>query len=293
MPLEYFEPTSLDEALGVLRQGKGRYGLFAGGTDIVLQWRRRIRDCQGLVNVKQLPDIRSWCLEEGSGLSVGAAAPMREIETSPVVREHFPSLVDAIQVVGSVQLRNLATLGGNLCNASPAADTAPPLMVLGATVVFVDGSSPESLPLQKFFKGPGKSVLSPAGILLAVKAPEPKARTGDCFQRFTPRSAMDIAYASAASRVTLDKRGLIEDVAIALGAVAPTPIRAYRAEERLVGHEPTPELLAEAGAQSMQECQPIDDLRASATYRRALVRVLVQRTLTQALIRARRRAEVE
>jgi carbon-monoxide dehydrogenase medium subunit len=216
---------------------------------------------------------------------------MRELETSPAVLAGFPSLVDAVRVIGSIQLRNIATLGGNLCNASPAADTAPSLIVLGATTTFVDnGAAARTIPVEEFFTGPGASVLGPDGLLLWINVPEPDGMTGDSFERLTPRGAMDIAIASAASRVTLDPSGgRVENVAIALGAVASTPVRARRAEDLLRGHEPMPELLVKVGTLAKEECSPIDDIRGTAAYRRAMVSVLVRRTLKRAIERAKRR----
>lgn len=289
MRLEYFEPSDLAEARELLRRGAGQYKVLAGGTDIILQHRRGVKRCRGLLNIKRLPDIRTWSAEPGKGLRIGAAAVMRDLEISPQVSQRFQALVDSLKVLGSVQLRNIATIGGNLCNASPAADTAPSLIVLGARVVYTaDGTSPQTGPLEEFFVGPGASILGPDGLLLRVDVPEPQALTGSSFERLTPRGAMDIAIASAASRVTLDPSGgRVVDAAIALGAVAPTPVRAPRAEEILRGREPTPELLERAGAVAMEECRPIDDIRGSAAYRRAMIGVLVRRALARSIARAR------
>ena len=289
MRFDYFEPTSLDEASGLLREGKGARKPLAGGTDIIIQLRRRAAGAQGLVNLKRISGLLRWSYGPGEGLRLGACTPMRELETSAVVAERFPSIHEAIQVVGSLQLRNLASVGGNLCNASPSADTAPPLMVLGATAsVWTDESRRETVPVESFFEGPGASVLGTGELLLSVEVPEPAPLTGDAFERFTPRSAMDIAIASAAAAVTLDAAGeRIETARVALGAVAPTPIRALRAEEYVQEREPTPEVLERAGRAAMDECRPIDDIRGSGPYRRELVRILVQRVIGRAVARAR------
>ncbi len=143
--------------------------------------------------------------------------------------------------------------------------------------------------MEQFFSGPGRSILGSDGLLLSLDIPEPESNSGDCFQRFTPRGALDIAIASAASRITLDQSsGRVQDAVIALGAVAPTPVRATQAEEALVGHEPTPELMSRAAKIAKEECNPISDIRGSAPYRQALVEVLVRRTLDQAVERAKR-----
>ncbi|MDE0028782.1 MAG: xanthine dehydrogenase family protein subunit M [Deltaproteobacteria bacterium] len=289
MRFDYFEPTSLDEAGALLREGGGARKPLAGGTDIVIQLRRRAAQCQGLVNLKRIPGLADWCCARDGGLHIGACTPMRDLETAAAVAGGYPSLFEAIRVVGSLQLRNIASVGGNLCNASPSADTAPPLMVLDAMASYrTDDGAEQSVPVEDFFAGPGASVLGNAGLLLSVDVPEPAPHSGDAFERFTPRSAMDIAIASAAAAVTLDTDGQrVEAVRIALGAVAPTPIRAVRAEELVREKEPTPELLQQAGNAAMEECNPIDDIRGTAAYRKELVRILVGRVLRRAVERAR------
>lgn len=289
MRFDYFEPTSLDEASGLLREGKGARKALAGGTDVVIQLRRRVVRTDGLVNLKRIPELSGWTCEPGRGLRLGACTPMRDLETSAAVGDRFPSIREALQVVGSLQLRNLASVGGNLCNASPSADTAPPLMALGAMAsLWTERSRRETVSVENFFEGPGASVLGPGGLLLTVEVPEPEPLAGDAFERFTPRSAMDIAIASAAAAVTLDAAGQrVRAVRIALGAVAPTPIRAFRAEDLVREKEPNPKLLEWAGAAAMEECRPIDDIRGTAAYRKELIRVLVQRVLRQAVERAR------
>ena len=291
MRFDYFEPTSLDEAGNLLREGGGDRKPFAGGTDVIIQLRRRVLRTQGLVNLKRIPELSSWVCEPDKGLRLGACTLMRDLETSTELGSRFPSIREALQVVGSWQLRNIATLGGNLCNASPSADTAPPLIALSAAAtVRTEESRHETMSVEGFFEGPGRTVLGAAGLLLSVEVPEPPQHTGDAFERFTPRSAMDIAIVSAAASVTLVASGdRGETVRIALGAVAPTPIRAFRAEEAVLGKEPTKELLEGAGRAAMEDCRPIDDIRGSASYRKELVQILVQRVLRQAVQRARAR----
>ena len=292
MRFDYFEPTPLDEASGLLREGKGARKPLAGGTDIVIQLRRRVISTEGLVNLKRITELGGWACAPGKGLRLGACTPMRDLETSAAVEGRFPSITEALRVVGSLQLRNIASVGGNLCNASPSADTAPPLLALEATArVHTPESRQETVPVENFFTGPGASVLGTGGLLLSVDVPEPAPRTGDAFERFTPRSAMDIAIASAAAAVTMDAAGdRIEAVRIALGAVAPTPIRALKAEDLVRGKEPNPKRLEWAGAAAMEECRPIDDIRGTGAYRKELIRILVQRVLRQAVERARARA---
>jgi carbon-monoxide dehydrogenase medium subunit len=278
----------VDEAIGVLGGPHGTFKALAGGTDVIINLRRRSVAYDGLVNIKRIPGMAEWSSTPGQGLRIGAATPFGELEASAEVASRYPALLEAIKVIGSLQLRNMATIGGNLCNASPAADSAPALLAARANATYINGSDgPVTIPVEQVFLGPGRSVVGPTGLLFGVDVPEPRVMTGSCFQRFTPRDAMDIGIASACSQVTLEPgSGRIGEVAIALGAVAPTPMRAMKAEDILHGREPTPDLLAQAGTLASGECSPIDDLRGSASYRRDLVAVLVRRTLETALARA-------
>ena len=258
MRFSYYEPTSVDEATAILSGPHGTFKALAGGTDVLINLRRRAVAYDGLVNVKRIPGLAEWSATPGQGLRVGAAVPFGDLEASPEVVSRYRALVEAIKVIGSLQLRNMATIGGNLCNASPAADSAPALLAGHATVTYTNGGhGPATIPVEQLFVGPGRSIVGASGLLLGVDIPEPAPMTGSCFQRFTPRDAMDIAIASASSQVTLEPgTGRIDDVAIALGAVAPTPMRAGRAEDALLGREPTPELLAQAGTLAARRVFP-------------------------------------
>ena len=197
---DYYEPASVGEAIDLLHRGGGNYKLIAGGTDVIINLRRHTERCRALINIKKMPDIATWSADAGKGLHIGAATPFQELERSTTVIQQYPALLESMVVIGSLQLRNQATIGGNLCNASPAADSAPSLMVYGAMVTYVDdGQGERTLPVEQFFAGPGRSVLGPTGVLLRVDVPEPTKDTGACYLRFTPRSAMDIAIASVAS----------------------------------------------------------------------------------------------
>ena len=245
------------------------------------------------MNLKRIPELSGWTCEPGGGLRLGACTPMRDLETSAAVGERFPSIVEALRVVGSLQLRNIASVGGNLCNASPSADTAPPLMVLGAAASLrTPEARRETVPVEGFFEGPGASVLGTGGLLLAVGGAGAGAALGRRLRAV--HAALRHGHRPspvAAAAVTLDAAGgRIEAVRIALGAVAPTPVRVSKAEELVLGKEPAPKLLEWAGAAAMEECRPIDDIRGSAAYRKELIRILVQRVLRQAVERARAQA---
>jgi carbon-monoxide dehydrogenase medium subunit len=201
-------------------------------------------------------------------------------------------LVDGASIVGSVQTRNMATLGGNVCNAAPSADTAPPLLVLGAPVDIAGPSGRRQVPLERFFAGPGQTVLARDEVLLGFVIPTPAPRTGGRYERHTPRAEMDIAVVGVAALVTLEPdRDLIREVRIALGAVAPTPVRVPDAEASLAGQPPSDEAFERAAELAMLAARPISDVRGSAAFRRHLVRVMTARCLRQAVERARSQAQ--
>jgi len=193
-------------------------------------------------------------------------------------------------VVGSRQTANMATVGGNLCNAAPSADTAPPLLVLGAKARILGPRGERLLPLEEFFLGPGRTVLEHGEVLVEVLLPPPLPRSASAYRRHTPRQCMDIAVVGVAAFLALDEAGeKIAEARIALGAVAPTPIRAHRAEALLVGRPASPEVLGEAALMAREEASPISDVRGSAQFRRYLVGVMTEAVLEEALSRARGR----
>ncbi len=282
---EYYEPRTLDEALDLLaREGEDGAAL-AGGTDLLLRMRRRLGNYRAVVNLKQIPGLSGVRWTE-QGLSLGALTTFRAIETEARVGLKYAALRDAARVIAGVQLRNLATVGGNLGNASPAADSVPPLVALGARVTVASSTGTETLPVEECITGPGSTILSPGKIFTTINIPAPKARSGNAYLRFSPRSAMDIGIVGVATSVTLDAQGRYEGCRIALGAVSAMPMRASAAEETLIGERLSPQLAEEAGRLAAQAAEPITDIRGSADYRRAIVRVLTSRTLHEATERA-------
>jgi carbon-monoxide dehydrogenase medium subunit len=220
-------------------------------------------------------------------LTFGSAVTVGQIAANQRIQQDYTALAIGAGLIGSVQIRNMATVGGNLCNAAPSADTAPPLLVLGAQAVIASARGERKIPLETFSLGPGQTVLQPGELLKEIVVPKPPKGSGSFYLRHTPRARMDIAVVGAAAAITLDADGKIADARLALGAVAPVPMRAIKAEALLHGQRLTDELLREVGAAAAQEAQPIDDLRASAEYRRHLVSVLTQRALRGALVRAK------
>jgi len=277
---EYLEPTTIEEAIVLLARHGEQARVLAGGTDLLIRMKARQWRPQYVVNIKGIPGLRGIS-QNGGGLSIGALTTVREVETSPVIRQNYGSLAYAASQLGSIQVRNSATIGGNLCNAAPSAELAPPLLGLGATARIRGPQGERNVPLEEFFTGPGKTVLGPGELLVGLEVPAPAPGSGNAYIKHSPRRAMDIAVVGVAAWV-LQEEGLCRDCRIALGAVAPVPMRARNAEATLRGQPLTDELLAKAGQAAMAECSPIDDIRGSAEYRREMVRVLTQRAVKQA-----------
>ena len=288
---EYHAPTTLNEALALLRQhGEGARPL-AGGTDLVVQMKENATKFAApshVVNLLRIPELTGIDFNQNDGLRIGAGTSMMEVVQSPIIRERYTAIAEGAALVGSYQTMNMATVGGNLCNAAPSADIAPPLLVFDAEAVIVGPSGRRSLPLEEFFFGPGKTALASGELLAEVRVPVTSAGTGSAYDRHTPRKQMDIAVVGVAAALTL-ANGRIERARIALGAVAPMPMRAGRAEAQLEGETLSDEVLARATDAAVEECSPISDVRGSAEFRRHIVRVMTGRMLRAAAERVRRR----
>ena len=290
---EYLAPGTIVEAVAALN-AHPKAMVLAGGTDTLVRMKARVWAPDMLVDIKRIPGMTDLNYDRKAGLTIGAAVTMRQVELSETVQKHYPAIAQGAQVVASVQVRNRATLVGNLCNAAPSADTAPGMIVLGAKVRIAGPKGRRSMLLEKFITGPGQTALKPGEMVTAVQVPPPGPRTGSAYARHTPRGAMDIAVVGVGVGVTLAPRtGACEDIKIVLGAVAPTPLRARKAEKALKGQAPTPELIDKAAEMAAEEARPIDDVRASAGYRRDLVRVLTRRMIAAALEDARKGAQAK
>jgi len=219
-------------------------------------------------------------------LHIGAGARISDVGRHDVVRESYPALAHACEVMATTQIRNMATVAGNLVNGSPCADTASPLLVYDARLVLATRADRREVPLGAFYKGPGQVDVAPNEILVAIVVPPIAARTGSAYQRLSARSSVDMAAASVAALVTLDGQGRCVTVRVAMGAVAPTPLRCKQAEALLADQAPDAEHLAWASAAVGKAASPIDDVRASAAYRRAVLPVLARRVLEASLSQA-------
>jgi carbon-monoxide dehydrogenase medium subunit len=284
---DYLAPRSLGEAYNHLGGGR-RTLLLAGGTDLIIQLREGRRHCDQVLDLKHIPELVRLGFTADGTLEVGAATPLAEIYGNAEVARRLPGLIDAASLIGGIQIQSRASLGGNLCNASPAGDSAPALIVLGARLVVGSAAGTRELPVEEFFAGPGQSVLQPNEILLQVKIPSQPARSGAFYLRFIPRNEMDIAVASAGARIQLNAAGdRIEAARVAIGAVAPTPLLVSAAAQALAAQPPTDEVFERAGQASAAAAHPITDMRGSTAQRRHLASVLTVRALRGALQRAR------
>jgi len=278
---EYLEPKSVQDAARYLADYGSRARILAGGTDLMVQMETGRHAPEAVVYVGRIPELRQISWDPAGGLTIGATATLREVENHPAVKEHYPALSRGAREVGSVQIRNLATLAGNVCNASPSADTAPALLAYDAAVEIVDvQGSRRAVLVDEFWKGPGRTELQSGEMVTAIRLPVPPAGLRSFYYKLAVRKAMDLAMAGVC--VTLIPRaGGAEQVRIALGAVAPTPLRAREAEAAIerggLAAIQEAALLAEAAS------SPINDQRASAAYRREMVRVLTVRALEELL----------
>ena len=273
----YQNPASLPEAVELLAAYGNDARLLAGGTDLLLAMKKRTLKPSHLINLKTIPDL-SGITAGATGLTIGTLTTMAEIERSPVIRDTYRPLHDAAIVMASPQIRNLATIGGNLVNAAPSADMAPPLMVLSAQAHITGLSGERTCPVEALFAGPSVCSLAPTDILIRITIPIPKGE--GIYLKLMKRAALDLALVGVAAFVSLDDNKVCTDVKIALGAAAPTPIRAIAAEEFMRGKVLTEDLAAEAGKIAGAECRPrSNSIRASVEYRRTMVEVLTKRAL--------------
>lgn len=283
---EYLAPRSLADAYSALANGK-RSAVLAGGTDIIVQLREGRRSAEQVIDVKHIPELMSLELKPDGSLAIGAAVPCAAIYDDPAIARAFPGLIDAASLIGGIQIQGRASLGGNLCNASPAADSAPALIALGATLTIGGPAGTRTLAVEDFFTGPGRSALQPGELLLQIQIPAPAPNTAVFYHRFIPRNEMDIAVASAGVSLSLDASGdRISAARLALGAVGPTPL-VVDVDSALVGKAPDEAAFAAAGEAAAAVASPITDMRGSVAQRRHLSRVLTVRALEGALARIR------
>ena len=279
---EYLEARTLRQAIGMLQRHGEQARIVAGSTDFLVRWRAGFWHPDYVVNIQRVPGLSRVTYNRRSGLRLGALVTIQTLEQHPAIRRHYPALAAAAASFAGVQVRNLATVGGNICNASPSGDTLPALLAYGAECRLSGPDGHRQASLEQLFTGPGQTVLSHDEVLTEITLPPPAPGTGSLYIKHSPRGAMDIATVGVASALTVDRRsGVCAEARIALGAVAPTPLRAHAAEELLRGKQPDAELLQAAAELAMSSATPIDDVRGTAGYRRQMVGVLTRRTLEQ------------
>jgi carbon-monoxide dehydrogenase medium subunit len=261
--------------------------VLAGGTDVIVQARERRRDIDLFVDIKAIAETQQLAFASASGLTIGAALPCYRIYRDETVQRLYPALVDATRVIGGVAIQGRASLGGNLCNASPAADSIPAMIALAGEALVAGPGGRRTLAVEDFCTGPGQNVLGPGEFVVSIHFPPPAAGSGAAWERFIPRNEMDIAVANAASCLRFDD-DLVAAARIAIGAVAPTPLLVPEAAQALTGRPLTDQTIAAAAAAAAAAARPIDDMRGSVRQRRHLTAVLVQRTLREAARRAGR-----
>ncbi|MFO0907377.1 MAG: xanthine dehydrogenase family protein subunit M [Isosphaeraceae bacterium] len=285
---DYLAPTSLAEATAALAGASGTARVLAGGTDLIVQLREKLRDADLVVDVKRIPELMELSYDPKRGLRLGASVPCYQIYENPEIAAAYPALADATRIVGGWQIQSRASVGGNLCNASPAGDTIPALVALGAVCRVVGPAGPREIAAESFGVGPGRNALQRGELLVAIEIPPPAPRSGSAYERFIPRNEMDIAVVGVGAWVRLDPSGTtIEEARIALGAVAPTIRLAADASAWLAGQPATEATFAAAGERAQAVASPISDMRGTAEFRRHLVGVLTRRTLERAAARAR------
>lgn len=282
---EYFEPRTVEEVVRILFMYGGEAKVLAGGVDLVPKMRKRQIQPKCLVSIQRIPGIDYIEGDGAEGLRIGALTSLRSIELSPAIQKDYELLHEAIHQIASIQVKNMGTAVGNLCVATPASDIALPLLVLGAKLRIVGLTQERNVPIEKFFIGVGQTVLQPSEIVTEVLLPSPPAATGGAFLKLV-RTATDVAKVNVAVTVTVTD-GICQDIKIALGSVAPTPIRANKAEEALKGKKLDQETIAEAAETAAEETKPIDDIRSTAEYRKEVTKVLVRRAIEKASKRAK------
>ena len=285
---DYSAPKTLAEAVALLADRGDRARVLAGGTDLLVQVREGRRDLDLLIDVKHIPEVNELTCDGQRGLVLGAAVPCYRLCEQVVVARSYPGLIDAASLVGGTQIQSRASVGGNLCNASPAADSVPALIAHEAVCVIAGPEGMREVPVEKFCTGPGRTVLGSRELLVSLRLPAPRRHTGTAYLRFIPRNEMDIAVVGAGVAVTLDEgRARCTGARVALAAVAPTPLLVPEAASALVDGPLSDARFDRAAALAQAAARPISDMRGDADYRRHLVGVLVRRALRGALARAK------
>jgi carbon-monoxide dehydrogenase medium subunit len=305
---EYLRPKTLDEAIALLQHYGKKATLIAGGTDVIVMAKQKKVVSEVLISIQGIPGLNQ--IHSNGTLKLGTLVTHRAIEKSDVIQNQYPALSDAVGWLGSIQIRNVATIGGNICTAAPSADTACPLLVLDAQLKIRGANSERTVPIDQFFIGPGQTTLSPGEILTEIEIPRLLPNTGSAYWKHQRRLALDLPILGVAVLLSLDKATvtcsdllcttspisavlhrleedelLCKEIRIALGVAAPTPMRAKKAETFLRGKKISDELIEEVADTASKEAQPRDSIRGEAWYRRDMIKVMVKRMIMQSIER--------
>jgi len=285
--MRYEAPNTIDQAVALLAGEPGEARVLAGGTDLLVQLRTDLIEPVLLVDIKGIPELRQ-IKEEGGGFRVGAAVTGAELKEHPKLKSVWPGVVEAANLIGSTQIQGRASMGGNLCNGSPAADSVPALIAAGARASIVGPNGRRDLPVEDVMLAPRKLALTKGEIVASFLLPARPARTGDAYLRFIPRTEMDIAVVGCGVCLTLDAGGTCTAARVSLGAVAPRPLLVADAARALIGSKVDDAALKKLDAAARAACQPIDDKRGTREYRIKVAGVLARRAALIALERARK-----
>ncbi len=284
----YIAANTIPEAVALLDEKGESARILAGGTDLIVQVREARRDVDWMIDVKSIPEVNALDYNIATGLTLGAAVECYKIYADDAICNAYPGLIDATKIIGGTAIQGRAAVGGNLCNASPAADGIPPLIVLNASCVIAGPNGLRELPVEQFCTAPGQTVLEKGEMLVSLKVPAPKSNSSSFYLRFIPRNEMDIAVVGAGASVVLDDaKQTIVSARIGLAAVAPTPLFAEEASALLAGQEVSDAAIDEAAAAAQAIARPISDMRGTAEQRTHLVGVLTRRALNGAIERVR------
>ena len=282
MKFSYFEAKSIEEAVSLLSEYGEKSRIIAGGTDLLVQIRGRAIKPEYVIDIGGIDGLDYIKYDKRQGLTIGVLTPISALEKSSELQERFPVISQAASQLGSVAIRNMGTIGGNLCNASPSADMAPSLIGLSANVKLVGPGGERLVPLEDFFTGPGSTVLGKGEMLVEIQVPESEANTKGIYLKHGLRGTIDLAIVGVAAVATLEADSKIcKDIKIVLGAVAPTPMRAREAEEILRNKRIDEVLINKSAEAAADEARPISDVRASAVYRKEMVKVFTRRAIEE------------
>ncbi len=279
-PFVYHSPCTVAEAVSLLNEYQDKARIFAGGTDIMVMLRDRIISVDNIIDIKKIPGLRGITWNETTGLHIGALTTISEIVNSAIIADKYPSLAKAAEVLGSPQVRNKATIGGNICRSSPSADTPPALIAFDAMAVIAGNQGERTVPAGEFFTGPGRNVLN-RELLVGINIPAVKGAYGTAFGKIS-RVSEDLSKVNCA--VVLRMNGeTCEHIRVVLGAVGATPVRAKNVEQALEGRAVTDELIEKAAEKVTEDIKPIDDIRSTAAYRYKAGKVLISRLIRESL----------